>query len=126
MRVPSVQGIGLLFVSGIPDCEPCPMTSLHDCMLRMARKAASSSNRITKQRLAGTRRFLWAQKGPSMLHAVTMTLVGLKVALLDDWTPRSMWGAHNELVSAFLALELAYLLQARRGVDPSSLVTASL
>ena len=58
-------------------------------------------------------RFLWAQKGPSMLHAVTMTLVGLKVALLDDWSLRDFKQGRNELVSAFLALELAYLFQAR-------------
>ena len=57
-------------------------------------------------------RFLWAQKGPSMLHAVTMTLVGLKVALLDDWSLRDFVRGRNELVSAFLALELAYLFQA--------------
>lgn len=61
-------------------------------------------------------RFLWAQKGPSMLHAVTMTLVGLKVALQKDWTPRDLVGGHNELVSPFLALELAYLVQVRLGV----------
>ena len=52
-----------------------------------------------------------------MLHAVTMTLVGLKVALLDDWSLRNMWGGHDELASAFLALELAYLLQVRAGPD---------
>ena len=61
----------------------------------------------------GICRFLWAQKGPSMLHAVTMTLVGLKVALQKDWMPRDLAGGHNELVSAFLALELAYLVQVR-------------
>lgn len=41
----------------------------------------------------GICRFLWAQKGPSMLHAVTMTLVGLKVALQKDWMPRDLAGA---------------------------------
>ena len=58
------------------------------------------------------RRFLWAQKGPCMLHAATMTLVGLKVALLEDWSLRDFVQGRNELVSAFLALELAYLFQA--------------
>jgi len=49
-----------------------------------------------------------------MLHAVTMTLVGLKVALLEDWSLRDIVAGRNELVSAFLALELAYLFQVCR------------
>ena len=48
-----------------------------------------------------------------MLHAVTMTLVGLKVAFLEDWSPRDLVGSRDELVSAFLALELAYHVQVR-------------
>ena len=50
-----------------------------------------------------------------MLHAVTMTLVGLKVALQKDWRPRDIIGGHTDLASAFLALELAYLVQVRPG-----------
>ena len=47
-----------------------------------------------------------------MLHAVTMSLVGLKVAFLEDWSLADIVAGRNELVSAFLALELAYLFQA--------------
>lgn len=47
-----------------------------------------------------------------MLHAVTMSLVGLKVAFMENWSLADIVAGRNELVSAFLALELAYLFQA--------------
>ena len=59
------------------------------------------------------RRFLWAQKGPAVLHALTMSAVGLRIALSRPWGAADIWAGRDELATAFLGLELAFLIQAR-------------
>jgi hypothetical protein len=59
------------------------------------------------------RRFLWAQKGPAMLHALTMSAVGARVVLSRPWAAADIWAGRDELATAFLGLELAFLMQAR-------------
>ena len=59
----------------------------------------------------GDCRFQWAQKVPSMVHAVTMTVTGVNVVLQAHRAGHDLLHGRNELVAAFLGLELAYLLQ---------------
>lgn len=56
-------------------------------------------------------RLQWAQKVPSMLHATTLTITGLNVVLQALRAGHGLLQGRNELVAAFLGLELAYILQ---------------
>ena len=64
------------------------------------------------------RRFLWAQKVPTMLHAVTMSVTGLSVVAPGNWAGKDLLSGRHELVAAFLGLELAFLLQACTDLIP--------
>ncbi len=46
-----------------------------------------------------------------MIHAVTLTVTGLNVVLQAHRTGHDLMHGRNDLVAAFLGLELAYLLQ---------------
>ena len=48
-----------------------------------------------------------------MLHALTMSVVGLRVVFGHPWSVRDLISGRDELVAAFLGLELAFLMQAR-------------
>lgn len=65
------------------------------------------------------RRFQWAQKVPSIVHAVTMTVTGLNIVLQAHRAGHDLLHGRNELVAAFLGLELAYLLQVSCNRDPA-------
>ncbi|BDA47299.1 hypothetical protein COCOBI_10-1450 [Coccomyxa sp. Obi] len=71
---------------------------------------ASQTSRAFKS-LSPSDRLQWAQKVPSMLHATTLTITGLNVVLQAHRAGDGLLHGRNELVAAFLGLELAYLLQ---------------
>ena len=55
-------------------------------------------------------RFEWGQKGPALFHAMAMTFAGAHV-LYEVWRGQGSAKERTEAVSAYVGLDLGYLLQ---------------